>query len=60
MTNKLKSGSIFRRIYNGAIEAREREAGRHMDRVLSMMDQNILNERGLQRDRKTGQRFHLY
>jgi hypothetical protein len=60
MTTNYKQASIFRRIYDGVLEARTREANRHMERVLSMMDQNILSERGLKRDRKTGQRFHLY
>jgi hypothetical protein len=60
MTTNYKAASIFRRIYDGVLEAREREANRHMERVLSMMDQNVINERGLKRDRKTGQRFHIY
>jgi hypothetical protein len=60
MTTHYKSASIFRRIYNGMLEAREREANRHIDRVLRIMDQHTPSERGLKRDRLTGQRFHLY
>ncbi len=60
MTNKLKPASIFRRIYNGMLEAREREANRHINRALRMMDDDALNARGIKRDRLTGQRFNLY
>jgi hypothetical protein len=60
MTKNLKPASIYRRIFNGMLEARQREANRHINRALQMMDDDALIERGLKRDRLAGQRFNLY
>jgi hypothetical protein len=60
MTKSYKPASIFRRIYNGMLEARQREANRHINRALRMMDDDALIARGLKRDRLAQQRFNLY
>ena len=60
MTKRFKPASIFRRVWDNMLEARAREADRHINRALRMMDDEALLKRGLQRDRITGQRFHLY
>ena len=60
MTTNYQPASIFRRIYNGMLDAREREANRHIDRALRAMNLDALIERGLKRDRIAGQRFVLY
>ncbi len=55
MTMNRKPASIFRRIYNNVLEARAREANRHINRTLKMMGDDGLNARsfntmGLNRD----------
>jgi hypothetical protein len=60
MTKTQKPASIFRRILNGMLEAREREANRHINRALQMMDDDALMARGLKLDRLTGRRITLY
>jgi hypothetical protein len=60
MMKNHQPASIFRRIYDSMLEARQREANRHINRALQMMDDGALVERGLKRDRLTGQRFHIY
>jgi hypothetical protein len=58
MTKNFKPASIFRRIYSGMLEAREREANRHINRALRMMDDDALITRGLKRDSLAGRRFN--
>lgn len=51
MTKNKKPVSIYLRIFHGMLEARQREASRHINRALQMMDDDRLMERGLKRDR---------
>ena len=60
MTKTYQPASILRRIYDNMIEARQREANRHINRALQMMDDQALAERGLKRDRISGQRYNIY
>ena len=60
MTKTYQPASIFCRIYDNMIEARQREANRHINRALQMMDDQALAERGLKRDRISGMRYNIY
>lgn len=54
-----KPASIFRKMLNRMIEARAREASRHINRALKAMDDEGLIERGIERGRNHNQRFNL-
>ena len=59
MNKNAKPVSIYHRIFNGMLEARQREANRHINRALRMMDDDALIARGLKRDRIVGQFYNL-
>lgn len=58
MTKMHKPASIFRRIYDRMYEARAREANRHINSALRMLDDEALNSRGLKRSPLTSRHFH--
>ena len=60
MTKIVKPASVFRRIFSRMFEARAREANRHINRALRMMDDETLNARARKHDSLTAARHNPY
>jgi hypothetical protein len=50
MTKSHKPVSVFRSVFRAAMKSRAREASRHVNQALSMLDDEALLRRGLSRD----------